>query len=42
MFLNSVVRYTDEEPKIPVVCSNKLKLGLHPRHKGEQTEKKTK
>lgn len=31
VFSNSIVHYTVKEPERPVVCSNKPKLGLHPR-----------
>ncbi len=40
VFSNSIVHSTVKEPELPVVCSNKSKLGLHPRHKGLQIVRK--
>ena len=40
VFSNSIVHYTVKEPQLPVVCSNKPELGLHPRHKGLQMVRK--
>lgn len=33
VFSNSIVHRTVKEPELPVVCSNKPKLGLHPEYK---------
>lgn len=40
VFSNSIVHYTVKEPELPVVSSNKPKLGLHPKHKGLQMYRK--
>lgn len=36
VFSNSIVHYTVKEPELPVACSNKPELGLHPRPDGLQ------